>query len=55
MNIDSEIIRFIKQHWTDIWGYGRDCTDGESSMYVALPISVIEREYGMNIDEIRSE
>ena len=50
----NPLLNFIRNNWTNIWGYGRDTDDGESRMYLAIPVSVIEKQFEMKIDEIRS-
>ena len=47
----SEIVKWINKHWKQINGYG-SYIEGESGLYVVVPIYLIAEEFGITVDEI---
>ena len=47
----SEMVKWINKHWRQINGYG-SYIEGESGMYVVVPVSMIAKEFGITVDEV---
>ncbi len=47
----SEMVKWINKHWRHINGYG-SYIEGESGMYVVVPVSMIAKEFGITVNEV---
>ena len=47
----SKMVKWITKNWKQIWGYG-SYIEGESGMYVVVPVEMICEEYGISRDEL---
>ena len=47
----SEMLKWINENWKQINGYG-SYIEGESGMYVVIPISLIAKEFSVTTDQV---
>jgi hypothetical protein len=47
----SKMVKWITKNWKQIWGYG-SYIEGESGMYVVVPVEMICEEFGISRDEL---
>ena len=47
----SKMVEWITKHWRQINGYG-SYIEGESGMYVVVPVSMIAEEFGITVQEV---
>ena len=45
------VVNWIREHWPQIWGHGT-YIEGESGMYVVVPVELICAEFGVTADTL---
>ena len=47
----SALVNWVREHWKSIWGHGT-YIEGESGMYVVVPVELICAEFGISRNEL---